>query len=290
MLRNEGDRLRRVVVCAPRREYFSVKDLATHNIVEVADPENTLRQHRALQSLMAGCGCEVIDVPELDGHPNSVFPRDAALSGPTGYIKMRMGLPSRRGEEQWMARVLESLGEPCAGEIIEPGTVEGGDVILAGEVAFVGLSPRTNQEGVNQLLHILRGIGYEVRTAPVDSFSLHIGGMMSAIGPDRVLCCRDAFPPGFFSGFQTVEVPRKGPSTGNVICVGENEVIANAAENADTIRALEQAGVRVHGIDLSEFQKGSGGPTCLILPVARGQSRGPMPAAWKMQRSGRGIA
>jgi arginine deiminase len=25
----------------------------------------------------------------------------------------------------------------------------------------------------------------------------------------------------------------------------------------------------VHGIDLSEFRKGAGGPTCLILPVER---------------------
>jgi N-dimethylarginine dimethylaminohydrolase len=26
----------------------------------------------------------------------------------------------------------------------------------------------------------------------------------------------------------------------------------------------------VHGLDLSEFRKGGGGPTCLILPVTRG--------------------
>lgn len=270
MLRNEGDRLRRVVVCAPRREYFNVADLRAHNIVEVADPDSTRRQHDALKALMTQCGCEVIDVPELAGHPNSVFTRDVALCAPAGYVKLRMGLPSRRGEEEWMAQALESLGEPCAGEITAPGTVEGGDVILAGEVAFVGLSARTNRQGVRQISHILGRMGYEVRIAPLSPSTLHIGGMMSAVGPDRILYIPDIFPQDYFRGFRTIEVPQLGPSSGNVICLGKDEVIANAAENAETTRILEDAGVKVQGVDLSEFRKGAGGPSCLILPVERG--------------------
>jgi arginine deiminase len=54
-----------------------------------------------------------------------------------------------------------------------------------------------------------------------------------------------------------------------VICLGENEVIANIAENAEAIRELEKEGITVHSIDLSEFRKGTGGPTCLILPIER---------------------
>ena len=33
---------------------------------------------------------------------------------------------------------------------------------------------------------------------------------------------------------------------------------------------LDARGVSVRGVDLSEFRKGAGGPTCLILPVDRG--------------------
>jgi len=32
MLKNEGDKLTRVAVCAPRTEYFQVGDLSAHNI------------------------------------------------------------------------------------------------------------------------------------------------------------------------------------------------------------------------------------------------------------------
>jgi dimethylargininase len=269
MLRNEGEKLRKVAICAPGNEYFSVTDLKSHNITEIPDAEKTLEQFFHLRSVIKKAGCYVVDAPELRGHPNSVFTRDVSLVTPQGYIKLRMGLDSRRGEEDWMASILESLDEPCVGEIKAPGTVEGGDIILAGMVAFVGHSQRTNFEGVNQISEFLKNMGYDVRIHRMDSRYLHLGGAMSMIGSKRVLCCRGIFPDSFFEGFKTIEVPHRGPSTGNVICLGEDEVIANIAENAEAIRILEDRGVKVHAIDLSEFRKGTGGPTCLILPIER---------------------
>jgi len=269
MLRNEGDRLSRVVVCAPKHEYFNVKNLKDHYIHMVADPDKTRQQFGVLKTAMETFGCQVIDVPELADHPNSVFTRDTALCTPRGFIKLRMGLAARRGEEEWMAGILESLGEPCAGEIKAPGMVEGGDVILAGSVAFVGFSKRPNEQGIKQLSGILTDMDYQVRKVVVKDPHLHLGGAMSVVGPGRVLCCKDMFPGDFFRGFDIIDISCRGTANGNVICLGNNEIIANAAENAEAIHALEEQGMIVHGIDLSEFRKGAGGPTCLILPVER---------------------
>ncbi|MGD9344589.1 MAG: arginine deiminase family protein [Candidatus Aminicenantes bacterium] len=269
MLKNEGRRLTKVAVCTPGREYFSVTDLRSHNITEVPDPGRTLEQFAILKSILKKAGCEVVDASELPGHPNSVFTRDVSLVTPRGYIKLKMGLDSRRGEEEWMAAILDSLGEPYVGGVNLPGTVEGGDVILAEDVAFVGHSQRTNLEGIEQISEFLENMGYEVRIHRMDFRYLHLGGAMSMIGLRRILCCRDVFSEGFFAGFDTVEVPHRGPSTGNVICLQENEVIANIAENVEAIREMEKEGIQVHAIDLSEFRKGTGGPTCLILPIER---------------------
>ena len=271
MLSNEGDRLTRVVVSTPSEEYFRVTDMTAQNINEVADPRKTCQQFTCLKSTMEHFGCEVIEIPELTGHPNSVFTRDTAVSTPGGYITLRMGLEARRGEEEWMAQILESLGEPCAGQIRRPGTVEGGDILLAGSVAFVGCSIRTNKEGVKQLSVLLENMDYEVRTVNVRG-SLHLGGMMSAIGPKRLLCLRGKFPSDFFEGFDVIDVDCTGSCNGNVICLGENEVIANSAENMKVVRILEHHGVKVHAMDLSEFRKGGGGPSCLVLPIERKQT------------------
>lgn len=270
MLKNEGDRLIRVVVCTPNREYFRVNNLQAQNINQIADRDQTIVQHDNLKSILKKFGCDVIDAPELNDHPNSVFTRDVALSTHEGFIQLRMGLEARRGEETWMAHILENLDEPCIGKIEPPGTVEGGDTVLAGEVVFAGLSGRTNDEGLTQLSKLLGKMNIKLRIVNLKRNYLHIGGAMSMIGPERLVCCEQVFPGNFFTGFDTIEVPNQNfkPSVGNVICLRENEVIANSAENMETIIILQQNGVKVHQLDLSEFRKGAGGPTCLILPVS----------------------
>ena len=268
MVRDEGERLTQVVVSTPSREYFQVADPRAHNMNQMADPARTHVQHGALVAAMERSGAAVVDAPELSGHPNSVFTRDASVVTPRGYILLRMGLPSRRGEEAWMASFLESRGEPRAGVIEPPGTVEGGDVIVSGRVAFVGHSERTNAEGVRQVSKLLERMDYEVRAAKVEGY-LHLGGAMSAVAPERVVACRGDYPPGFFDGFDVVWVEKRGPSSANVICLAPNEILANEAENLETMEALDASGVRVQGVDLSEFRKGAGGPTCLILPLER---------------------
>lgn len=273
MVRSEGDRLCRVIVSPPRVEYFRVNELEDHNIGEIADQARAIAQHERLCSLLQKFGARVIRLKELAGHPNSVFTRDTSLITPRGYIKLRMGLPSRRGEEEWMGKALESSGLPCVGTIRPPATVEGGDVVLAGDVAFVGQSERTNGQGARQISRLLHAMGYEVRTLLLPPPHLHIGGAMSLVSPDTILCCSGVFPRGFFSGFKTISIPCQRSGSGNVICLGEKEVIVEK-RNAVASRALDKAGFRVHSLDLSEFLKGRGGPTCLILPVER-KSGGP---------------
>ncbi len=267
--RNEGDRLKRAIVCAPRQEYFRVDNLEAHNIEAVANPAKARQQHGALRQTLREAGARVINLNELAGHPNSVFARDACLVTPRGYVKLRMGLPTRRGEEDSLGVAVEGLGIPPAGVIEAPGTVEGGDVILAGEVAFIGQSARTNASGVRQLSKLLGNMGYEARSLLLPASRLHIGGEMSMAGPKTVLCYRGLFPRGFFDGFETVEITESETASANIISLGGGGVIVEKRNKA-AIAALKQAGFAVRALDLSEFVKGRGGPSCLIMPVERG--------------------
>ncbi|MFQ6069214.1 MAG: dimethylarginine dimethylaminohydrolase family protein [Candidatus Aminicenantales bacterium] len=268
MLTNEGHRLARVVVCSPGKEYFGVSNLKAHNILEKADPQKAGEQHKRLKTVIAEFGAEVIDADELGGHPNSVFTRDTSLCTPQGYIHLRMGLATRRGEEEWMAEILDGMDEPQAAKIHPPGTVEGGDIILAGGVAFIGHSRRTNKEGVLQVSGMLKKMGYEVRIAAISPPHLHLGGLMSLVGEEHVLCSRGFFEDDFFRGFDLIEVECEMFVSANVICLGEGELIAEVS-NTIAVEALEKRRFKVHTLDLSEFIKGQGGPSCLILPVSR---------------------
>ncbi len=268
MLRSEGDRLTRVVVCSPDKEYFDVKTLKAHNLDARANPEKAKNQHDLLKSIMKKFGADVIDVRELSFHPNSVFTRDTSLCTPQGYVQLRMGLNTRRGEEDWMAQVLDGLKESKAGKIQAPGTVEGGDIILAGSVAFIGCSRRTNANGVCQLSALLKRMGYKIRTANILPPHLHLGGIMSLVGSRHILCSKRLFDKKFLRGFDLIEVDDQTFISGNVICLGERELIAEASNTA-AIEALDKRGFKVNTLDLSEFVKGQGGPSCLVLPVER---------------------
>ncbi len=268
MIRNEGTALRRVILAPPLKEYTNFTDLAAHNFTKKPDKGRAIKQHAYLRDLIKSFDIEVITVQELGGHPNSVFVRDLAVVTPDGALIMRMGLQSRRNEENWMAQELSNRHIPIIDRIIEPATAEGGDVILAGDVAFAGQSSRTNEVGTDQVARILLRMGYRVRIGKIPAPYVHIGGAMSVIAPDRILCSEDVFPKSYFDGFETLTVPRSAFSSGNVITIRPNEVIADSS-NKQTIEILRNNNVIVHDIDLSEFIAGTGGPSCLILPVLR---------------------
>jgi dimethylargininase len=157
------------------------------------------------------------------------------------------------------------------GSIRAPGTLEGGDVFLVGGFALVGLSARANADGAEQLGRLLGRHGYRVRTTPVPPPALHLGSVLSPVGAERVVCVQGTLPRDFLDGLDVIEAPRDKPdATANVLCLGDGRVLADATESPRMLDALEEAGVRVERVDLTEFAKGSGGPTCLALPLERG--------------------
>jgi len=269
MVKNEGDRLTRVVVSTPGDDYFNPGNLADHNLTQLADRDLTLQQHAELKATLQSGGAAVIDLPELAGHPNSVFTRDTALATPEGYVKLNMGLDTRTGEENWMAACLDSIDMPFAGEINAPGTVEGGDVILAGRVAFIGRTIRTNDDGIRQLSALLEKMDYEIRVIPMPGTILHLDKAMMMTGPDSIIYCRELMAPELFNGFDITVLSCYEYATANLICQGPAECIVDSA-NRRVIEKLETTGITVHALDLSEFDKGTGGPNCLIMPAERG--------------------
>lgn len=268
MLKSEADRLRRVVVCTPTEEYYRAENLKAHNILEPADRDRALGQHRRLKDLLTRAGAEVIDLSELPGHPNSVFTRDAALVTPEGYIHLQPGIDTRRAEGDWMADRLDRLGEPCFGRIEPPGTVDGGDVVLLDGVAFIGLSGRTNRAGCLQLTGYLEKMGYQVRPVKLPQTILHLDKVVMPVDGDRLLACPDIVPRDLLAGFEVIAIDFSETSGANIICLGGGRLIV-ARANQGALEALDGRGLSVEAVEVSEFAKGAGGPNCLIMPLDR---------------------
>jgi len=255
-----------VIVSSPLKEYGINSRLKTHNYSRVPDHALAIKQHSRLTNVLRQSGFSVSYISEMPNHPNSVFTRDPAVYTKEGYIQLRMGLPSRRGEEKWISSFLDSIGIPKIGNIRSPGTVEGGDIIISGETVFIGHSSRTNEDGIAQISDILRHSGYHIRVTRVPKPYLHLGGAMTVLAKDLILEVSDTFPDNFFQGFHVIQLLQGNFVSGNVISNGEGTLIAEKS-NEETIDKLNKSGIHVHALNLSEFIKGTGGPSCLVLPV-----------------------
>ncbi len=265
---NEGNALEKVLLAEPRPEQARVFSLRRHNFGGWINHEAIQRQFRALKEILEEHGTKVAVIPQMPGFPNSIFLRDTALMTHEGFIALRMGLATRRGEDASVADHLRREGYNELGRVDPPGTAEGGDIILAGATAFVGHSGRTNREGALQVQELLESIGFSVRVVPVPPPHLHLGGFMSMVDPETIVHRDIPIDGEVFAGFRTVAVPDPSFISANVICVAPRLVLADAGQTT-TIEMLTRHGVEVRIINASEYIRANGGLNCLILPLVR---------------------
>lgn len=232
----------------------------THLRREPIDVERARAQHRAYEECLRELGCRVERLPAADELPDSVFVEDAAVVFPELAVLCRPGAASRRPE---VPRVERALGvHRRLVRIDEPGTMDGGDVLVLGRDVFVGLSGRTNRDGAAQLRSLLAPHGYRVRAVEVDG-CLHLKSAATAIGPRAVLVQPEWVDAGAFTGFDRVEVHPAEPFAANALVVGGTAIYADA--HPRTRRRLEDRGVPVRGLDVSELARAEGAVTCCSL-------------------------
>ncbi|MCL4559286.1 MAG: arginine deiminase-related protein, partial [Chloroflexi bacterium] len=158
---SEVGRLRAVLVHRPGPEIENIPDPSSVLFIERMDPERARAQHDAMTDVYRAHGVEVHYIEKMPPHePNGMFVRDLVAMTPEGAIIARPGTAVRRGEERYAAEALACLGVPIVHTIAGTGTFECADLMWANrDLAFVGLSRRTNAEGNRQVRAELERMG-----------------------------------------------------------------------------------------------------------------------------------
>jgi len=218
-------------------------------------------QHADYVSALESCGLEVTVLEADNRYPDSVFIEDVALLTPACAIILNPGAPSRRGESRLAEPLLRSLFDPLE-EIMPPGTVEGGDVMRAGDHYFVGLSSRTNSPGAQQLVDCLRSYDLTASTVSVKSY-LHLKTAVSYLENNVLLAAGECIHMEDFRDFQIIEVDIRENYAANSIWVNGRVIMPAGFPHSK--KAVEQVGYDVLEVDMSEFRKLDGGVSCLSL-------------------------
>jgi dimethylargininase len=217
-------------------------------------------QHRAYEGTLAALGSTVEHLPPAPELPDSVFVEDTAVVLPEIAIITRPGAESRRPETRSVARALHRYR--TIREIQAPGTIDGGDVLVLGRNIYVGLSSRTNVEGIEQLGKLTANHGYRVHAVQVSGF-LHLKSAVTQVAENMVLLNPEWISMKLFEGFDVIEVHPDEQHAANALMIGEAVVFP--AHHPRTLRILQQRGLHVHTIEVGELAKAEAGVTCCSL-------------------------
>jgi len=222
------------------------------------------RQHAAYEDALREAGLEIVRLPNLPDHPDGVFVEDTALLLDAHAIITRPGVASRADETESTAAGLDGQ---FGIHHIASGNLDGGDVLKIGHKLYVGLSTRTDAEGVAALREAVKPFGYEVIHAELRD-CLHLKSGATFAGPDAhgvpvLLYNPRAVDPRQFAGVEAVGVDEAEEAAANCLRVGDRLILP--AGNPRTAGALRDRGFQLIEVDVSELQKAEAGVTCMSL-------------------------
>lgn len=226
------------------------------------DYEKALAQHDAYRRTLADCGAKIRHLDCNLGHPDGAFVEDTAIILDKAALLTSMGVGSRRAEVDAIAPVLTEYRS--LQRAADPGTIEGGDVLLAGRAFIVGLTSRTNSEGIEALAQVARPLGYDVIPIEVQG-CLHFKSACTALDDETLFVNREWFDPAPLAGWRMVDVHPDEPYGANALPLGGKVMLsASFPRTADKVASM---GYDVELLDISEFEKAEAALTCLSLLI-----------------------
>jgi N-dimethylarginine dimethylaminohydrolase len=223
------------------------------------------------------------------GNSQQYFPRDPVLVVDDRYIELPMRYPMRRMERFGVRRAVQDVIHPSrmvampeAAPIAEdadgdlgPGPfLEGGDVLLLGDVVLVGISQNASNAAGVELLRGLLGDSHRVQAIRLSREFLHLDCVLATPREGLALACLEGFPDGLPAVLADWEVVPVDPVQAaallatNVLVLDERTVLV-AEETPEVADALTRAGQDVLTTPFSAISMWGGSFRCWHHPLRR---------------------
>jgi N-dimethylarginine dimethylaminohydrolase len=216
----------------------------------------------------------------VSGDVDACYVCDPALMTAHGVVLLRAGKDLRRNEVLALPPLLDSLGVAILGTVVEPGSVDGGDCVwLDAKTLAIGTGFRSNPEGIAQVSALLPDVTVLSIPLPLEGgpdACFHLGSIVSLLDEQLALVHMPLAPSILLDalqarGFECLTCPpgEFDNQACNVLCTGPSRVMM-AEGNPETASLLQAHGVHVTTLSGAELMTlGTGGPTCLVLPLER---------------------
>jgi len=227
-----------------------------------------LDQHAILCKTLAYFGVETVILDASGDDPYETSVCDGAVTFEDGAMLMRPTAMARRGEADRLKSHFSHIDVPLSGHITAPGLLDGTDVVLVGETAFVGSGKRGNDLGRNGFGEVARAHGYRVIEVKIDPSVSSLRAVVGAIAKDTVVIAADGVDRSAFDGLRTIVLERGEEMAAGVLPIGDKHVIADIRFRT-ALASMRRAGITVEAIDLYEYGKIGLTPSMLALALKR---------------------
>ncbi len=239
----------------------NIRNGLTSSDLGVPDFFKAYWQHSAYTEILRKAGLNITILDADEQYPDSVFIEDVAVCTPGCAVITRPGAESRSGEIKKIRTTLEKYFGSIE-EIIKPGTLEAGDVMMVGSHFFIGISERTNDSGADQLISILKRYGMTGSKIYLKNI-LHLKSGISYLENNNMLVCNEFVEQPEFKKFNRIIVENDESYAANSLWINGKVLIAEGFPK--TKEKIEKHGYETIVLDVSEFRKVDGGLSCLSL-------------------------
>lgn len=227
------------------------------------DYELALKQHDSYIEALKECGVKVTVLEALEEFPDSCFVEDTAVLTRNCAIISNPGAVTRKRESEYMVDTIKKFySEDKIEYIKDPGTLEGGDVMMVGDHFYVGLSARTNKEGIRQFIEILERHGLTGSEVSLEEV-LHLKTGVNYIENNNMLVSGEFIEKEEFKSYNKIIIPENEAYAAN--CIWVNDIVIVPEGYPAVEKALRDVGYEIILVDTSEFRKLDGGLSCLSL-------------------------
>src|SRR5262249_40665688 len=151
--------------------------------------------------------------------PDCCFIEDTALVLDEIAVITYPGSVARRGEVPGVIPTIQKYRKTIV-KIEPPATLEGGDVLRIGRNLYVGLTQRTNPEGVEALRKCVTPYGYKVTAVPTPG-ALHMKSVCTAANERTVVADPTRMDASVFKEYDVVTIPPDEWMGGDLLPINE---------------------------------------------------------------------
>lgn len=275
---DEYSQLKRVVVASAN--YYDPNDLAINNETikyyskngGVPTKEAILKEQKNFWETLKELNVELIVTKQVENAKGQMFTRDLAFVIGDKFFISNMRKENRKTAINGWKHIINQIDSNKIIKVPSDIYLEGGDVLVDNKTIYVGLSERTNMEGIEFLKKTLDK-DYTVIPLKLKPKFLHLDVVLTLVNPDLALVYREGLEEESYKlleKYRKIEITeREQFELGtNVFVINPKTVIMNS--NHTRIAAeLEKLNMNVLLLDLSETAKDGGAFRCTTCPLER---------------------